>query len=92
MLQSIGWFVSLGFGILGTISWFGIVFFGIRALFLRKPGVSWLYWGVGFGEGLTEAGLRALGWSCACGVGFLVCWLLSVGIGIVTGAFDRGAP
>jgi hypothetical protein len=91
MLQIFGWYVSLSFGVLGTICWFGNLFFGIRARTLRKPGVSWFSPGMNFGSGLTEAGIRAMKWSWACVVSFLVCWLLSVVIGIITGAFDLAA-
>jgi hypothetical protein len=89
MLETIGWYVSLGFAILGVACWFGLWFFGIRAGMLRKPGVSWFSPGRRFGSGLTEAGVRAWKRGWACVLGFLLCWLLSVGIGIITGAFAR---
>lgn len=91
MLEIIGWYVSLGFGILGVACWLGMCFFGIRAGLLRQPGISWFSPSLRFGSGLTEAGVRAWkrGWTCV--FGFILCWLLSVGIGIITGAFDRVA-
>jgi hypothetical protein len=89
MLQTIGWYISIGFGFLALVCWFGAFFFGIRAHILRKPGVSWVSPRLNVGSGYTEAGVQAFkrGWVCV--LGFLLCRLLGVAIGIMTGAFGR---
>jgi hypothetical protein len=89
MLEVVGRYVSLGFGILGVACWFGGCAFGVRARMLRQPGLSWFSPRIKFGEGLTEAGVRAWKMGRTCMLGFLLCWALSVGTGIATGAFDR---
>lgn len=89
MLENIGWFVSLGFGILGVACWISMCFFGLRAAMLRQPGVSWFSPRIRFGEGLTVPGVRAGKRALTCLLGFLLCWLMAVGIGIITGGFAR---
>jgi hypothetical protein len=89
MLQDIGWFVSVGFGALGIACWFAGIFFGMYARFRRKPGVPWFSPRLAEEAGYTEAGWRAFKRSWACVLGFLVCWVLSVGVGIIAGAFVR---
>jgi hypothetical protein len=89
MMQTVGWFISIGFGVLAAACLFASGFFAIRAWALRWPGVSWLSPRLLDRSGLTEAGLRSFksGWACA--LGYLLCWLLSVSVGILTGAFIR---
>jgi len=87
MLQTVGWIISIGFGFLGVVCWFGIVFFGIRAYSLKKPEASLFSLNLFDESGLSEAGVRALKKGRVCVLGFLLCWVLAVSIGIITGAF-----
>jgi hypothetical protein len=87
MLQDIGRYFSIGFGILGVVCWFGALALARRAWKLRKPGAT--RHTIGDLTTYKDAGVRAYKSSIACQIGFLVCWALGVGIGVATGAFKH---
>jgi hypothetical protein len=54
---------------------------------LRKPGAPWH--AINDASTYTDAGRRYLRRTFACVVGFLACWALAVGIGVVTESFKN---
>lgn len=87
MVQTIGWIIGVSFFWLAFPCWFAGAYFGIRAAMLRKPGVSLFSPRIVDCSGYTEAGYSALKKGRLCMVGFLVCVLLSIVVGSLTGSF-----
>jgi hypothetical protein len=67
-----------------------MVFYSIRAYVLKRPEVSFFDPVLCQKSGYTEGGAQALVRSRFCALGFIMCWLLSVLIGVVTGSFVSG--